>query len=154
MHTCKAANPSASSGSQALPPTGCIHVPPAEGDDRFIVTLTTLTPDPSSGESPVQGTRAGWTPAKGAVGVAELDKASIAPSSSNWRLIPSGQEGLSGTQTYKVPVASHRLAGPGLPAHTALGHVLQGISKKNKWQEIISLCPFWILVSSLGAAFL
>lgn len=62
---------------------------------------------------------------------------------------PWWQEGLSATQTYKVPVAPPRLAGSGLSAHTPLGHALWGTSKK-KCQEIISLCPFWTLISPLG----
>lgn len=56
MHTCKAAsNHSEISGSQALPPTERIHVPPAVSDDRFSVTPTALTPEPSGEDSPLQG---------------------------------------------------------------------------------------------------
>lgn len=56
MHMHKvASNPSGNSGSPSLPPTEHIHVHPAAGADRFTVTLTVLTPDPSGGDSPVQG---------------------------------------------------------------------------------------------------
>jgi len=52
------------------------------------------------------------------------------PGGSNQKLVPSGQEGLGGTQTYKVPVAPHRLAGSGLSEHAPLGHARRDTTKQ------------------------
>lgn len=79
-------NPARSSGSQALPPTRTIPVPPAAGDDTFTVPSRPHHPQTLQWGQPSPG-----APTAGAVGVAELHKGGTAPGSSNQKLIPSGQ---------------------------------------------------------------
>lgn len=87
LHAHKAAlNPGRSSGSQAIPPSRSIPVPPAAGNDRF-----TVPSRPHHPQTLQWGQPSAEAPTAGAVGVAELDKGGTAPGSSNQKLIPSSQ---------------------------------------------------------------